>query len=142
MLPASCILILLGGLCLLGGKVWQIFILKEEQYKGKAVGTVAEVIAGEPDKAGILAGIHDYYYPIIAFYAGGHLYKLKYHKGSNPSIFQIRQKVNVCYDEKDPTRFEIYTRKRSTTLAITMYYLGFVFCCVGGILFLLFATRY
>lgn len=142
MLIASCVLILLGALCLIGGKLWQFGLLKETDYKGKTIGSVADIVVGVPDKKGITEGIHDYYYPVVAFYAKGHLYKLQYHKGSNPSRFQLHERVDIRYCEQDPTKFEILTDHRMANLANTMYYLGFVFCCAGGIFFLLFATRY
>lgn len=141
MLTASCIFILLGAICLIGGRIWQFGIQKEEHYKGKAIGTVADIVAGAPDKKGAAAGVHDLYYPVVAFYANGHLYKLRYDIGSNHSHYQLNEKLDIRYDEADPTKFEIRTDHTISNLANTLYYMGFVFCCMGGLFFLLFATR-
>lgn len=141
MLVASCIFILLGALCLIGGKIWQFGLLKEERYKGRATGTVAEIVTGVPDEAHKSMGVHDHYYPVVAFYAKGHLYKLKNPKGDALARYQVNERVNVRYDEDDPEKFEIHVNSASYIAAMTVYYLGFLFCCMGGLFFLLFATR-
>lgn len=57
----------------------------KDPYKGRAVATVVELAPGKPDRAGKEAGVHDYYYPVMTFYASnGRLIRERYRKGSNP----------------------------------------------------------
>lgn len=141
MLTASCVCILLGALMILLGKLWGFRIDLTEEYRGRAAGVVAEIVAGTPDAAGIRAGIHDYYYPVIAYYANGLLYRETCSQGSNPCEFSLNEKVTVCYDIQDPRRFKIQQNEKYRVLSQALYYGGFFFCCLGGIFFLLFATR-
>ena len=75
MLTASIVFIALGGLLVLAGYFWLLSIEGRQKYKGKTTGVVAEIVAGEPDSFGRQAGIHDYFYPVITFYADGILHR-------------------------------------------------------------------
>ena len=141
MLTASMIFIVLGGLLVLAGYLWQIGIESRHRYKGKTDGVVAEIVAGEPDSFGRQAGIHDYYFPVITYYADGILYREQYDKGSNPSQYSVNEKVEIRYNERKPQEFEVYTGEKNMELAKVMYYAGLCCCCIGGIFFLIFATR-
>ena len=141
MLTASIVFITLGGLLVLAGYFWLLSIEGRQKYKGKTTGVVAEIVAGEPDTFGRQAGIHDYFYPVITFYADGILHREQYAKGSNPSQYSLNEKVKIRYNERKPAEFELYTEDKRTELAKIMYYAGFLCCCIGGIFFLIFATR-
>lgn len=141
MLMASVIGIVLGGILILAGYLWQAGIENRQKYRGRTTGVVSEIVAGEPDSFGRQAGIHDYYYPVITYYAVGRRYCEKYEKGSNPSQYSINERVEIRFDEKNPRQFELYTREKHMGIAKMMYYAGFFCCCMGGIFFLIFATR-
>ena len=141
MLTTSMIFIILGGILVLAGYLWQIAMESRYHCKGKATGVVAEIVAGEPDSFGRQAGIHDYFFPVITYYAEGILYREQYTKGSNPCQYSINEKVNIRYNEKNPAEYEIDTGDKRMELAKMMYYAGFCCCCLGGIFFLIFATR-
>ena len=141
MLTASIICMALGALLVLAGYLWQVGIESRHRYKGRTTGVVAEIVAGEPDTFGRQAGIHDYYFPVLTYYADGILYREQYEKGSNPSRYGVNDKVEIRYNERHPQEFELYTKEKNTELAKMMYYAGLVCCCIGGIFFLIFATR-
>ena len=141
MLTVSIVCIALGGALVLAGYLWQAALESRQRYRGKTTGVVAEIVAGEPDAFGRQAGIHDYYFPVITYYAEGILYREKYEKGSNPSRYSVNEKVEIRYNERHPQEFEVYTGDRNMELAKMMYYAGLFCCCVGGIFFLIFATR-
>lgn len=141
MLTASIIFIALGGILVLVGYLWLFAIEERQKYKGKTTGVVAEIVADEPDAFGRQAGVHDYFYPVITYYAEGILHRERYGKGSNPCQYSVNEKVKIRYNERKPAEFELYTEDKSTELAKMMYYAGFACCCIGGIFFLIFATR-
>mgnify|MGYP004470362135 FL=1 len=141
MLTASIVFIALGGLLVLTGYFWLLSIEERQKYKGKTTGVVAEIVAGEPDSFGRQAGIHDYFYPVITFYADGILHREQYAKGSNPCLYMVNEEVQIRYNERKPEEFELYKNDKRTELARTIYYAGFLCCCIGGIFFLIFATR-
>ncbi|MDO4522668.1 MAG: DUF3592 domain-containing protein [Eubacteriales bacterium] len=122
-----------------------VLLDKKEQhmqiYRGHAEGTVVEIVAGEPDEEGIRQGIHDYYYPVVAYYANGRLYRTQSPKGSNPSRYYERDRVQVRYIEQDPEQILIEEVQRKVSRARQLYYGGFLVAMIGGIFFLLFATR-
>ena len=62
------ILIILGVLCLAGAYIARSYRHRKEPYKGRAVATVVDIVPDTPDHKGKAAGIHDYYYPVFAYY--------------------------------------------------------------------------
>ena len=141
MLTASMIFIIIGAVCVIAGRLWDYRIESGEFYLGRSEGVVTEIVPGEPDGEGLQAGIHDYYYPVICYYANGRLYRERYFQGSNPCPYRINDRLELCYDDREPTHFRIREKGRNRIISRTVYYLGFLFCCMGGIFFLMFATR-
>ena len=121
--------------------LWKEYQESQAKYRGKAIATVVEIIADVPDKKGLDAGIHDYYYGIFAYYAEGRLYKERYRRGGNPCPFVLNQKIEIQYDTEKPNHFKIARKTQKNYLCSAMYYTGLFFCGMGGILFLLFAMR-
>lgn len=132
MLILSGVFIFIGVVLVLGTAVFRYYFQGKEKYQGRADGQVVDLVMDKPDEEGERAGIHHYYYPVIAYYANGLLFKERYEKGSNPSEFRMNQHLKICFNlEKDPRSY----------LLTAVYLLGFLFCIAGGITFLLFATR-
>ena len=42
-----------------------------QNNKGQAEATVVEIVAGHPDEKGRQEGVHNYFYPVFAYYADG-----------------------------------------------------------------------
>ena len=99
------ILIILGVLCLAGAYIARSYRHRKEPYKGRAVATVVDIVPDTPDHKGKAAGIHDYYYPVFAYYAEGRLIQKRYYKGGNPCPFRRNQQVRVYYSLKNPELF-------------------------------------
>lgn len=138
----SWICMILGVFMVAAGRAAGSYRKKLEPYKGRAEATVIDIVADAPDKEGMAAGIHDYYYPVIAYYAGGRLIKKTYPRGSNPCEFYKNQKLKIYYDEKHPSRCKIAEADRLKKLSFWLYYGGFVAGGLGCILFVLYATRH
>ena len=103
---ASEVLFVLGILFTVAGVIFREIRRAKDPYKGRAVATVVELAPGKPDRAGKEAGVHDYYYPVMTFYASnGRLIRERYRKGSNPPAFRVGEKVPVRYDAEKPERF-------------------------------------
>ena len=66
---ASEVLFVLGILFTVAGVIFREIRRAKDPYKGRAVATVVELAPGKPDRAGKEAGVHDYYYPVMTFYA-------------------------------------------------------------------------
>ena len=105
---ASEVLFVLGILFTVAGVIFREIRRAKDPYKGRAVATVVELAPGKPDRAGKEAGVHDYYYPVMTFYASnGRLIRERYRKGSNPPAFRVGEKVPVRYDAEKPERFTL-----------------------------------
>ena len=110
----------------------------KEEYKGHTTGIVEALIPDMPDEEGIRQGIHDYYYPLIAFYAEGLLYKQKYPKGNNPADYSVNQIVEIAYDIEKPEHFKIAESNSIQKMSQILYYLGMGFCILAILTFFLF----
>lgn len=135
------VFLVLGILMAAAGAVFRAYWREKEPYKGRATATVVEVVPGEPDTLGRASGIHDYFYPVFAYYANGHLVKAKHRKGSNPPSFSTGQKVELKYDLNDPSHFELYKPERHDQIG-RLLYIGGMCAIVGGcVCYLLFGLR-
>lgn len=132
----------IGAVLIVAGLCCRYYRKSKETYKGRTEGTVIELRAGEPDEEGRRAGIHDYFYPVIAYYAKGKLYKVCYEEGGgNPCAFHIGDKLRLYYDEEHPSSIKIEPPNPLKWLSRILYYLGFGFCVAGGLVFLAFVGR-
>ena len=86
-------LMILGALCTLAGVLTRNLRHRKEPYKGRVMATVVEIVTGAPDRKGMEAGIHDYYYPVFAYYAEGRLIRKQFSKGGNPCPFRKNEQV-------------------------------------------------
>lgn len=134
--------LLFGGALLIGAAAIQRMYREEkEHFKGTATGTVVDIIADVPPDEDIAARVHDYYYPVIAYYAEGRLYKERGRRGGNPCPYVLNQEIAIKYDLHHPDKFRIAGRKKSTRRADLLRLIGLLCCITGGILFLLYAMR-
>ena len=131
----------IGVFFIVAGAIYRAYQDNKERYKGKAIGTVVDIMAGTPDEEGMSAGVHDYFYPIIAYYANGLLFKERYRKGSNPCSFHLNQKLPIQYNLKRPDHFIIKAKGEVNHIATILYFAGLLFCASGGISFILYAMR-
>lgn len=138
----SWICMVMGSLMAVGGRISDSRRKQQEPYKGRAEATVIEIVAGEPDRRGREAGIHDYYYPMLAFYAKGRLIKKVYPDGGNPCRYRLNQKLKLYYDEKNPEHCKISGKDRKKTISASLYYGGYGLLGLGAVLFCMYAGRF
>lgn len=138
----SWVCMVLGALLAVGGRIVASYRRTQEPYKGRTEATVVEIRADEPDEKGKEAGIHDYYYPVIAYYAGGRLIKKTYPEGGNPCPFVLNQKLHLYYDEKNPEKCRIARTDQLKKISRGLYFTGYGILALGGVLFLLYAGRF
>lgn len=137
----SWLFMIAGVLLIIAGLVSQAYQQDKERYKGRATATVVEIVADMPDDEGLARGIHDYYYPVFAYYAGGRLFKVRYPGGGNPCPYSMNQKVEIQYNTENPSLFKIQEKTQLNKLSNFLYRMGFLCCIGGGVLFVLFAMR-
>jgi len=128
-----------GGLLLVGSAISRAYKEAIQEYKGKSTGTVIEIVAGPPDEIGAAAGIHDYYYPVIAYYAAGIFYKERYKVGGNPCPLKLNQKMEIRYNLKNQTQFTLAETTGHDVLYKCLHYSGILCFIGGGVLYLLFS---
>lgn len=139
---ASEVLFVLGILLTVAGGIFREIRRAKDPYKGRAVATVLEFIPGKPDRAGKEAGVHDYYYPVMTFYASnGCLIRARYRKGSNPPAFRLGEKVPVRYDAEKPEHFTLNHPGKEERVEYLLYVAGLLFILAGGVCYLLFGLR-
>lgn len=138
---ASEILFVIGILLTVAGIFYRLYRQRKDPYKGRATATVVGLIPDTPDSQGRAAGIHDYYYPVFAYYANGRLMKKRYNKGSNPPAFHIGDKVPLRFDTNAPEHFALCLPGKEDHLERFLY-LGGLLCIIGGLVcYLLFGLR-
>lgn len=135
------ILIILGAICIFAGTLCRNYHSSHARYKGRAEATVVEIETDKPDAKGIEQGIHDYFYPVFAWYADGHLIRKRYPYGSNPCSFSLNQKVRIRYKRSDPSVFVLERKSSLEQRAKRLHYVGLALIVAGGIIFILFANR-
>lgn len=137
----SWVLIIAGILLIIAGSVSRAYQEDKEKFKGRALATVVDIVADLPDDEGLAMGIHDYYYPVLAYYAGGRLFKERYPQGGNPCPLTMNQKIEIQYDPEIPSHFKPAQKTQLHRLSNVLYGFGLLCCVLGGILFVLFAMR-
>lgn len=135
------VLIVLGAISMLAGMLCKKYRRSQEHYRGRAEATVVEIVADEPDAKGKEMGIHDYYYPVFAYYAKGRLFRQRYLYGSNPCKFYMNQKVKIRYKNSDPSHFVLKEKNSMEQLSGLLHYAGLGLIAAGVIIFVLFANR-
>ena len=78
------LMMLLGVIFIFLGFLCRRYRNIHAKYKGRAEATVVEIVAGHPDEKGRQEGVHNYFYPVFAYYADGVLIRKRYRYGSNP----------------------------------------------------------
>ena len=135
------VLIILGAVSLLAGLLCRNYGNRRERYRGRAEATVVDIVADEPDARGKEMGIHDYFYPVFAFYANGRLIRERFPQGSNPCEFILNQKVKIQYKLSEPSVFRLKQKNSMERTAKLLHVVGMLLILAGGALFLLFANR-
>lgn len=135
------VLILLGAAAMFAGLVCRKYSRSREEFEGRAEASVVDVVAGEPDDKGKEKGIHDYFYPVFAYYAGGVLIQQRYRYGSNPSRFYRGQKVSIRYKLSEPSSFVLEKKNCMEERGRLLHYAGLLLILAGGVIFILFANR-
>ncbi|MDO5425347.1 MAG: hypothetical protein Q4F41_16640 [Eubacteriales bacterium] len=136
------ILMILGVVCAACGLFVQNYRHRKEPYKGRATATVVEIVADAPDAKGSAAGVHHYFYPVFAYYAGGRLIKKRYQRGGNPCPFRLNQQVPLYYKLEDPELFKIADPGPLKTVERLLYAGGAILCLLGLFCYMGFAARY
>lgn len=96
----------------------------KERCTGEATGTVVKIIE-EVDSSDDSTSYT--YYPVIEYKAGEQNVSKKSDIGSNPSKYQVGEKVEILYN---PNKIDEYIIKGDNTFGI----LGIVFIVVGAVL--------
>ncbi|MDY3919568.1 MAG: hypothetical protein SOZ59_11310 [Candidatus Limivivens sp.] len=136
------VFMILGAVCGLCGVLVQTYRRQKEPYKGRATATVVEIVADSPDARGSAAGVHDYFYPVFAYYAEGRLIKKRYQKGGNPCPFRLNQQVPLYYKKENPELIKIADPGPLKKAERILYAGGFCLCLAGLICYLEFAARF
>lgn len=137
----SVAFLIIGVLLTLGGTAYRFYRREKEHYKGRSIASVVDIVPGPPDAQGKSAGIHDYYYPVFAYYANGRLMKERCPKGSNPPTFRLGEKVSIKYDTTSPERFILDHPTREDHLETFIYFAGLGLILAGCVCYLLFGLR-
>lgn len=135
------ILIALGAFAVFAGVIWRNYCGRREHYQGRTEATVVDIEIDEPDRKGKEMGVHDYFYPVFAYYAGGTLIRQRYRYGSNPCQFYKNQKVRIRYKLSNPAAFVLERKNPLEQKAKLLYYGGLCLILAGGAIFMLFANR-
>ena len=135
------LLILLGVVFIFAGFLFKRYRSIHAKYQGRAEAKVVEIVTGHPDEKGKESGVHDYFYPVFAFYADGRLIRKRYRYGSNPCRFALNQTVTVRYKPSNPSIFIIERENYLERRARILYNIGIMMVLIGAVIFLVFANR-
>ena len=111
-----------------------IFILARGNELAKrctieATGTVVEII--EETSTDADEGISYTYYPVIEYKAGDNTISKKSNNGSNPSKYNVSDKVDILYNPENVEEYIIKGDKSSTLFGIIFIVVGIFIAIVG-----------
>ena len=125
------LMMLLGVIFIFLGFLCRRYRNIHAKYKGRAEATVVEIVAGHPDEKGRQEGVHNYFYPVFAYYADGVLIRKRYRYGSNPCKFVLNQKSEYQIQDFKSIDFIIERGNYLERRAKILYYLG-IFLVLAG----------
>ncbi len=137
---ASLFLLATGMLLTAAGFILSQVYKRRETLKGHAAARVVELLLEKNP----LAKTDDYqncFYPVLEFYTGGKLYKIRYPEGSLPSRFTVGQKVRIDFDPENPADFVIADAGMHQYLPEIIAGAGILLFLLGILIFLRFAVR-
>ena len=127
------ILVILFGLIFVGAGVF-LFIKGNDLAKrctSSAEGTVIEIIAEDStDDDGFTTYT---YYPVIQYIANGKNVSKKSSSGSNPSKYNVNDKVDILYDPNKVEDYIIEGDKTTNILGIVFIVAGLAVAIIGVI---------
>lgn len=102
---------------------------KEERLRGRATGTVTEVIRRGTNGRYTTVTFH----PIVEFEADGKKVALEYADGGGRKSFYEGQTVDVLYDPDDPARFMLAGHRGETQVVSTTFLAVGLGCIAIGV---------
>ena len=134
-------LFLVGGVgSFIAGALMQDVRRNREVRKGHTTAKVVDLSIQE-DKTASRGQFHHSVYPVLQYYAEGHLYETIYPQGTYPSIWKKGQEVRIDYNTVDPTDFCLSSRDIRSNLPTILSVGGTSLVLLGAVMFLKFAIR-
>ncbi len=131
--------LILGTVLLAAGYILKELYRHRDTWKGHTIGKVVELVlhpARNPQ-----GQFRESFYPVIEYYAKGHLYRVEAEEGTWPSIYEINQELPIDYDPEDPAVFQISQKDFRSRLPEYLYACAITLLCAGALLFLRYALR-
>ncbi len=138
---ASCVLIVLGLLFLLAGFLVKFWRNQKEELKAETTANVVELLLENPGTHRRPGSFQNCYYPVLEYYVGGKLYRVRYPHGSYPSMYHVGQKLTLRYDPDHPLTYRIEERNPWKFFSFLLTGGGIVCLLTGFVIFLIFAHR-
>ena len=136
----SFLFLICGIGAFIAGTVMQEYRRQREVRKGHTTAKVVDLSIQE-DKSGSGGPFHHSVYPVLQYYAEGHLCESVYPHGTYPSIWKKGQEVRIDYNTEDPSDYCLSSRDIKANLPMLLSVGGAASVLLGAIMFLRFAIR-
>ena len=136
----SFICLIAGIGSFVAGSIIQEVRKEREIFKGHTTAKVVDLSVRE-NAPGDGGQFHHKFYPVLQYYARGHLYETVYPQGSYPSQWRRGQEVRIDYNTSDPSEYQLSGNDLKTYLPTILTINGAVLVTFGAVMFIRFAVR-
>lgn len=137
----SCILIILGFLCVLAGEAVKLLLHRDGLYTGRAQAKVVDIVARPRSAQASLSEFRNNQVAVFEFFANGRPVKVNDTADTYPCPYRMNQSVTVCYNPAKPEQFCIAPHDKRRLAARALGAGGAVLILAGCALFLMYAAR-
>ncbi len=138
---ASCVLLILGLLCLAAGMGLKYWIQQKQPYERIAEARVVDIVSCPRSRETSFPEFSNRQVALFEFYADGRPVKVADTADTYPCKYRMNQMVRLCYNPDNPQQFVIVEKSRTKAAAAAVRALGIIGVLSGCVLFLLYASR-
>ena len=137
----SCLLFVLGFLCVLAGEAVKFLFRQNGPYAARAQAKVVDIVARPRSAEASLSEFHNNQVAVFEFFANGRPVKVSDTADTYPCPYHMNQSVTVCYNPAKPEQFCIAPHDKRRLVTRTLGVVGVVLILAGCALFLMYAAR-
>lgn len=137
----SCLLFVLGLLCLLVGEAVKLLFHQNGPYTARAQAKVVDIVVRPRRAEASLSEFRNNQIAVFEFFANGRPVKVDDTADTYPCPYHINQSVTICYNPEKPEQFCIASHDMRRLVTRALGAGGVVLILAGCALFLMYAAR-
>lgn len=131
----SCVCFLFAAVLAVLSAVCRYLVKNNRAYTSFTEGRVVHIETEPADAGRNRTEFHDRQYAVIEFFSNGRLIKVKGPVSTYPCPYHVGQKLYLCYDPGDPTRYQIIADRKWQQLGSCLYGISLFLVAMGCVFF-------